>query len=833
MARQEIYRGGAAGAGLGSGSTRTNIAGSGGPVAQASEGAGISGLARAMEAGGSRILEVIAGEYKASERARIDEILLRTDEKFERWKTEYRETMRGADATDAQARFAEKYDELAREAMEEFGGNRNEIYRGELGRELRKRGLYALKDGGAYQSRELDAWNESIFRGQAANFERTCAENPEDGARIELEMGDALAAWRERNPGLDDTELRLKLAGTATRTRLDSLLAQGKFAEARGLLGGTRYADGGGGFIGGEAITRGMSEEVRETTRAAARKYGVDPELALAVAMQESSGNQDCVSSAGAIGVMQLMPKTARELGVDPRDMAQNIDGGVRYLAKMLNEFGGDVRDALTAYNMGPGGYRQYKAGKRGITRESSEYAGRVLSRIRDRSITPVERAHYEDKIASAEKKASQAALDQAFSSRLSEMGRLMDGDIDPEAKADRVYQYLEGVKDPETRLRLERAAREQLAYEDRAVRVREAREVGSLMRGLYDIVNNQSDPARRAADAYFYMEGVRDPARRVALEQAARPILSFAERADQIRAQGDLARRSQAMTKIMDEEPDPVARAAKIYDYLGSVSDPATRAALEREARERLAYDQRASEALDSQAARSFLARVQARDFSPMQALEWLNKQSDISPGAREIARKLIQGDATKTTFANQDALNQALVAIDSGELASSEERMVYAINNGLTPAQWSKLLEYQGNMEHVSIDQVRYAIQRYTNKDFKPAEVYAIYQQVAQEIPKGKRATTASIAQAVNSILMKGSLPNPDAWFGNTSSATYGEAMLQNRREEWLPDVSSSETPLLDQMLKERGHAVNPHNRKVMKKIWLQRPNSQPWLD
>jgi Transglycosylase SLT domain len=86
---------------------------------------------------------------------------------------------------------------------------------------------------------------------------------------------------------------------------------------------------------------------------AAAQAQGVDPALALEVAQVESGMNQSAVSSAGAIGVFQLMRTTAAGLGVDPTDLQQNIQGGVRYLAMMLAQFG-DPTAALAAYNWGP-----------------------------------------------------------------------------------------------------------------------------------------------------------------------------------------------------------------------------------------------------------------------------------------------------------------------------------------------------------------------------------------------------------------------------------------------------------------------------------------------
>lgn len=86
---------------------------------------------------------------------------------------------------------------------------------------------------------------------------------------------------------------------------------------------------------------------------------GVDPDLFLRLVQQESSFNQDAVSSAGAIGLAQLMPDTAKDLGVDPYDPEQNLRGGARYLRQQLDTFG-DTTLALAAYNAGPGNVRKY-----------------------------------------------------------------------------------------------------------------------------------------------------------------------------------------------------------------------------------------------------------------------------------------------------------------------------------------------------------------------------------------------------------------------------------------------------------------------------------------
>ena len=94
----------------------------------------------------------------------------------------------------------------------------------------------------------------------------------------------------------------------------------------------------------------------------AARTHGVDPRLVAAVARRESAFDANAVSTAGACGVMQLMPATARYLGVrNVFDARENIFGGTRYLRTLLDAFNGDLDLALAAYNAGPGAVEKHR----------------------------------------------------------------------------------------------------------------------------------------------------------------------------------------------------------------------------------------------------------------------------------------------------------------------------------------------------------------------------------------------------------------------------------------------------------------------------------------
>ena len=106
---------------------------------------------------------------------------------------------------------------------------------------------------------------------------------------------------------------------------------------------------------------RTTKDEIMAMIDSTAEKYGVDAKLVKAVVKQESGFNPNAKSKAGALGLMQLMPTTAKGLGVtDPMNPQQNIEGGVKYLKSLLERFHGNTILALAAYNAGPNAVSKY-----------------------------------------------------------------------------------------------------------------------------------------------------------------------------------------------------------------------------------------------------------------------------------------------------------------------------------------------------------------------------------------------------------------------------------------------------------------------------------------
>ncbi len=127
-----------------------------------------------------------------------------------------------------------------------------------------------------------------------------------------------------------------------------------------------------------QIVEAAKSVDLNEVIREVSRRSRLDADFIASVIRAESGGDAKAVSSKGARGLMQLMPGTADQLGVkNSFDAAQNVDGGVRYLLQLLQQFDYDVPKALAAYNAGPGRVVQYK----GVPpyRETRAYVARII----------------------------------------------------------------------------------------------------------------------------------------------------------------------------------------------------------------------------------------------------------------------------------------------------------------------------------------------------------------------------------------------------------------------------------------------------------------------
>jgi soluble lytic murein transglycosylase-like protein len=157
-------------------------------------------------------------------------------------------------------------------------------------------------------------------------------------------------------------------------------------------------------MVGGDAPAVVVSFTMESTTlveraaslppslTSAAARAGLDPALVLAVIEAESGHDPEAVSTKGAVGLMQILPETAALMGfAEVADPATNLEAGCRYLASLIDRFGGDVELALAAYNAGPGAVRRW--GAIPPYRETREFIARVRAAYRNATGVELEAA--------------------------------------------------------------------------------------------------------------------------------------------------------------------------------------------------------------------------------------------------------------------------------------------------------------------------------------------------------------------------------------------------------------------------------------------------------
>lgn len=174
--------------------------------------------------------------------------------------------------------------------------------------------------------------------------------------RLALALGMSLAAMTMISAQVGASGLRLNSGGAQT-SRTETFRAQTRLMDSR--LSRQYSASAGATEVPIAAYTGSRRSEYLPVARAAAERHGIPVDLFLRLVNQESRWNPNAVSHAGARGLAQLMPGTASQLGVNPDDPTQNLDGGARYLRMMFDRFG-DWRLALAAYNAGPGAVERH-----------------------------------------------------------------------------------------------------------------------------------------------------------------------------------------------------------------------------------------------------------------------------------------------------------------------------------------------------------------------------------------------------------------------------------------------------------------------------------------
>jgi hypothetical protein len=194
-------------------------------------------------------------------------------------------------------------------------------------------------------------------------------------------------AWSMGLVGYSAREIADVLNGHLTRADLDEALSRSMAGEPRARIAAFLESRWREPAIAAAApapalpVSDAAPTELDAEIVALARTHHVEPALVRAIIAVESAGNPRAVSSAGAIGLMQLMPRTAAALGVDPWKPLENLRGGIAYLAGLLRAYEENVRLALIAYNAGPQHADLVRSGRAVAYRETRKYVDAIAAR--------------------------------------------------------------------------------------------------------------------------------------------------------------------------------------------------------------------------------------------------------------------------------------------------------------------------------------------------------------------------------------------------------------------------------------------------------------------
>lgn len=365
---------------------------------------GLNQLARGMDKLGDALAKYGLDRLKMQNATDLLADKIAYEDALREFDSNYRQTHQGVSARDAEEAYAQFHKEQHEKLQKKWGGN--PFLMEGVSRMAESIRQPSMQRAVAYRDSEEDAYQKSVLASSQAQTFQTFADPSrswqEKEAALQAEennlrlfagqrpvMVDGKVQWQG---GKDVTAQVMALRQRLEAEHVSGLIATNQLGAARTFLGGG--AGGYGGVLNGRAYTgggtvRGLPAEIDAKIEAEARRQGFDPVLAKAIAMQESGGNQAEVSHAGAVGVMQIIPKYAGDFGGgDVRgNVDDNIRVGIKEISTYLKRYGGDLRKALLAYNWGPGNVDAWlKAGKgvkgQPMPKEAREYADRVLGRI-------------------------------------------------------------------------------------------------------------------------------------------------------------------------------------------------------------------------------------------------------------------------------------------------------------------------------------------------------------------------------------------------------------------------------------------------------------------
>ncbi len=384
---------------------------------------GLNQLARGMDRLGDAVFRMGIDRMKMRNATDLLADKVAYEDALRRFDSDYRQTHQGVSARDAEEAYAAFHHAQYEKLQKKWGGNPylmegvNRMAAGIREPSMNRAVSFRDQQEKLYQASVQEASRAQtlqLFGDPSVPWDEKMAALEAEGNNARLFAGqrrEVIDGQEQWTGGSDVTAELMALRQRLCGEHLDGLIASGNLGAASAFLGG-----GGKGMSG--VFTGQLPPEVTKMALAEAGAQGLDPGLVMAVIAQESGGRADAVSPKGARGLMQLMPETAAELGVNADNPAQNVRGGVSYLGNMLNRYGGNVEHALMAYNWGPGNMDAWLRTGKGVNgqampAETRAYASGVLGRLEGGTsslISPAARHQYRQRIDAAMRRNELAA---------------------------------------------------------------------------------------------------------------------------------------------------------------------------------------------------------------------------------------------------------------------------------------------------------------------------------------------------------------------------------------------------------------------------------------
>lgn len=204
------------------------------PAVQAHEQA--SKLLGQVQNFGERLISALGKEYVADQTAKVDDALLNATNKYDIWNAYYKKENQGALALNAAEEYAQAYQTISEEALQEFGGKDNEVFKDTLKQRLHERGVYAVRDGLQWQMSERQRFLNSQWDTQVEKFKRFVEVNAGNSAAIEQEAAALKGSFVAKNPGMDHGKVFMQIDDMILDNQMEHLLKTGQTGKAQALL---------------------------------------------------------------------------------------------------------------------------------------------------------------------------------------------------------------------------------------------------------------------------------------------------------------------------------------------------------------------------------------------------------------------------------------------------------------------------------------------------------------------------------------------------------------------------------------------------------------------